>query len=139
MQIKWDEWKPQRRQGVTEFTAKRTKFAMHLGMLFRHQLVIAGKRFKANMTLPQILLRQRASAGSWYVTFLILMSVVGRGAEVDQVLHLRDSYSCTVTVSYLTAGLRKDLVMQGPKCQEGRSFHYLTGRVSCEAVTQDEM
>ena len=31
----------------------------------------------------------------------------------------------------------EDLVMQGSKCQEGRSFHYLTGRVSCKAVTED--
>jgi len=69
---------------------------MHLscpgpGMLFRYQLVIVGKRFKANMTLPQIVLPQRASAGSWYVTFLILTSVVRRGAEVDQVLHRTES------------------------------------------------
>ncbi len=44
------------------------------------------------MILPQIVFRQRASAGSWYVTFLILTSVVRRDAEVDQVLHLRDSF-----------------------------------------------
>jgi hypothetical protein len=135
MQIRWDELKTQRGQGVTEFTVKATNLsaAMHLscpgpGMLFRHQLVIAGKRFKANMTLPQIVLRQRASAGSWYVTFLVLTSVVRRGAEADQVLHLRDSYSCTVTVSYLTAGLRKDLVMQGPKCQERSKFPLPDGK-----------
>jgi len=30
-----------------------------------------------------------------------------------------------------------DMVMQRPKFQEVRSFHYLTGRVSCKAVTQD--
>jgi hypothetical protein len=65
---------------------------MHLscpgpGMLFRNQFVITDKRFKANTTLPQIVLRQRASAGSWHVTFLILTSVIRRGAEVDQVLH----------------------------------------------------
>jgi hypothetical protein len=29
-----------------------------------------------------------------------------------------------------------DLVTQGPKFQEVRSFHYL-GRISCKAVTQD--
>lgn len=27
--------------------------------------------------------------------------------------------------------------MQGPKFREARSFHYLTRRVSCKAVTQD--
>jgi hypothetical protein len=76
-------------------------------------LLLRKKWLKANIALPQIVLRQPASAGSWYVAFLILTSVVRRDADVDQVLHHRDSYSCTVTASYMIAGLQKTWECRG--------------------------
>jgi hypothetical protein len=42
-----------------------------------------------------------------------------------------------VTVKLFDCRATGDLVMQGPKFREARSFHYLTRRVSCKAVTQD--